>query len=119
MTKAKNGTATAAGACRVMTARTPESLASLGSIVGRSKPNNPNNSMGRVTPTIGHQVTARMELLAGRERGESPANGYQEGASAERLITPGADDPRGSIPGGAHAALQRVWPHRRGNNSGE
>ena len=66
MTKAKNGTATAAGACWVITARTPESLASLGSIVGRSKPNNPSNSIGSVTPTIGHQVTARMELLAGR-----------------------------------------------------
>ena len=46
--------------------RTPESLASFGSMVGRSKPNSPNRSMGSVTPTTGHQVTERNELLAGR-----------------------------------------------------
>jgi len=35
-------------------------------MVGRSKPNNPSNNIGSVTPTTGHQVTARTELLAGR-----------------------------------------------------
>src|SRR2546428_13896095 len=112
MTKAKNGSATAAGACWVMTARTPESLASLGSIVGRSKPNNPNNSMGRVTPTIGHQVTARMELLAGREREESLANGYQEATGAKQLITPSSNAPRESIPAAFSPAVQSTLPGR-------
>src|SRR2546429_2096692 len=98
MTKAKNGTATAAGACWGITARTPESPASLGSMVGRSKPNNPSNNIGSVTPTTGHQVTARTELLAGGERGESPAERDPEAANAEQHYTPTTKAPRESIP---------------------
>src|SRR5256885_16905541 len=88
MTKAKNGTATAAGACCVMIARTPESPASLGSIVGRSKPNNPSKTIGSVTPTIGHQVTARTELVAGGRGGEGVGEGGKEGGTRARTPTP-------------------------------
>src|SRR5256885_11427432 len=98
MTKAKNGTATAAGACCVMIARTPESPASLGSIVGRSKPNNPSKTIGSVTPTIGHQVTARTELVAGGDSEGGQAHGDQQGRSPTGDITPRTQGPPQSYP---------------------